>query len=644
MNPFKWILCSMNLLRHVPPPSIRGFRPFGDGDVEQSIPQRFEQHVRARGDETAVQWHGGSYTYAALNATANRLARAMLSRGGSEAEPVALVFEHGGEALAAIMAVLKAGKFYVVLDAGYPADRLKYMLEDSGARLMVADVNSQAYAQELCGNTVELLPFDDVDPNLSGADLANHPAPDALAMIMYTSGSTGGPKGVMHSHRSILADARNHTSIWSLTSHDRHVLSDSLSFASSVRTIYGSLLNGAAVFPYDVRKDGFAGMKRWLLDNEITVVRAVPTSLRNFMATLDEDDVFPATRVVAAGGEPILRSDVDNFNRHFLPHCILSHSFGPTETLTVTFALVPHGTQVAEAKLPIGHCAADRQVVLVDESGREVADGEVGEITVRSRYLSSGYWRDPDRTRAAFLPGPGGSDLRTYLTGDLGRRGTDGVLVHVGRRDSQVKIRGVRVEVSEIESALRALKGIRDAVVVGREAAPGETRLVAYFVESGAQPISTRTLREQLAQTLPGYMVPSVFIAMAAIPQTASGKTDHQRLPPPILVRGDLDGPLRTPRNTIEIDLVEIWKEILGVEQLSIDDEFLNLGGDSLKAAQIASRAAHRFRCDVQASAPMLLETVARMAEVVAAATGAQGGSDVVWPDQTRADWRSWRQ
>jgi acyl-coenzyme A synthetase/AMP-(fatty) acid ligase/acyl carrier protein len=411
-----------------------------------------------------------------------------------------------------------------------------------------------------------------------------------------------------------------------------------------VRTIYGSLLNGAAVFPYDVKKNGFAGMKRWLLDNEITIVRAIPTSLRNFMATLDEDDVFPAVRVVAAGGEPILRADVDNFNRHFQPHCVLSHSFGPTETLTVTFALVPHGARVSDSKLPIGHSAADRQVVLLDDSGREVADGEEGEITVRSRYLSSGYWRDPDRTRAAFLPAPEGSDLRTYLTGDLGRRGADGVLVHVGRRDSQIKIRGFRVEVSEIECALRALKGIRDAVVVGRETAPGETRLVAYFVESGAQPVLTRTLREQLARTLPGYMVPSMFVAMPAIPQTPSGKTDHNRLPPPTPVRSDLDGPLRAPRNAIEIDLVAIWKEILGLEQLGIDDDFLDLGGDSLKAAQIAARVAYRFRCDLAPTAPLQLETVARMAEAVAAAAGAHAGSDVAWPDQTQSDWRSRRQ
>jgi amino acid adenylation domain-containing protein len=606
----------LQLLAGIPPVRNEAFCRFDDVEVEQSIPQRFEQQARTYGDRLAIKWDRGHYDYAALNATANRVARGMLARGGNLAEPVALLFDHSGEALAAMMAVLKAGKFYVVLDPSSPADRLRYMLKDSGARLMIADTDSDGYARELCGSAIKLLHFGDVDPNLSGDDLAGHSAPDDLAMMMYTSGSTGGPKGVMHSHRSILADARNHTNIWSLTALDRHVLSDSLSFASSVRTIYGSLLNGAAVFPYSIRKDGFSGIKQWLLDNEITILRAIPTSLRHFMATFGEEDVFPAVRIVAAGGEPILRSDVDSFNRHFPPHCVLSHSFGPTETLTVTFALVPHGTRVTEGKLPIGYCAPDRQVVLRDESGREVVDGDVGEIAVTSRNLSSGYWRDPERTRAVFLPSPAGGDVHTYLSGDLGRRENDGALVHVGRRDSQVKIRGYRVELAEIESALRAMEGIREAVVVGRETTPGETRLVAYFVASGLQPVLPRTLREQLAQTLPDYMVPSVFVAMAAIPQTPSGKTDHHRLPP-IPVRSDVDGSLRAPRNEIEGDLATIWKEVLGVTQLSIHDDFLHLGGDSLKAAQIAARAADRFNCDVPASAALRLETVARMAEAL---------------------------
>jgi acyl-coenzyme A synthetase/AMP-(fatty) acid ligase/acyl carrier protein len=344
------------------------------------------------------------------------------------------------------------------------------------------------------------------------------------------------------------------------------------------------------------------------------------------MAALDDGQVFPAVRVVAAGGEPILRSDVDNFNRHFPPHCVLSHSFGPTECLTVTFALVAHGTRVIESKLPIGRCPPDREVALLDESRREVADGEEGEIAVRSRYLFSGYWRDNERTQAVLLPGPGEDPVRTYLTGDFGRRGKDGLLVHLGRRDSQVKIRGFRVEVSEIESALRANKGVRDAVVVGRETKSGETSLVAYFVASGVPPLSVRTLRENLARALPAYMMPSTFVVMGAIPQTPTGKTDYLRLPPPTSVRSHLDGPVKAPRNATEIDLVAIWKEILGLDQLGIDDDFLSLGGDSLKAAQIAAYAALRFKVDLPANAPLLHETVARMAEAVAG-TVAQGRS-----------------
>ena len=184
----------MKLLRRLPPSPMEAFLPFEEADVEQSIPQRFAQMVQAHGDDLAIKWERRSYTYAQLDATANRLARALLQRGGREPEPVALLFEHGGETLAAIMAVLKAGKCYMVLDAGNPADRLKYMLQDSGAKLMVADADSHAYGRELCGSTIELLRFGDTDTNLPDADPGAHPAPTSLAMIMYTSGRPAAPR------------------------------------------------------------------------------------------------------------------------------------------------------------------------------------------------------------------------------------------------------------------------------------------------------------------------------------------------------------------------------------------------------------------------------------------------------------------
>ena len=623
----------MKLLARIPPAPSYAFRRFEDGDVEQSIPRRFEQQARAYPDRLAVQWDSGSYDYAALNATANRMARELLARGGNAAEPVALMFELGGEALAAIMAVLKAGKFYVFLDPDYPPDLVRTMLDASGARLMVTDARWHEHARQLCRGTIELLRFDQVNPDLSQEDLGVYPAADALATIIYTSGSTGGPKGVLHSHRSLLCDARNHVNGWGYTSHDRHLLAASLSFASSPRTIYGSLLVGAAALTYDVKKKGFAALTPWLLENEITVLRAVPTFFRSLMKTLNEDQLFPTVRVLAIGGESMLRSDLDCFNRHFLPRCVLAHSYGPTESMTVSWVLLPHGTQTADGKLPIGRGLPDKEIVLLDESRRAIADGEVGEIAVRSRYNSPGYWRDPERTREAYLPDPDGGEASTYLTGDLGRRGGDGMLHYFGRRDFQVKIRGYRVEVAQVESALCAMKGIRDAVVVGRETAPGETQLVAYYVASpvasaapGAPAVTARTLRQRLAQTLPDYMIPSAFVAMAAIPQTPNGKADLRQLPPPP-AREPRDETSRAPRNAIEVDLVAIWKAILGVEQLGIDDDFLGLGGDSIKAAQIAAYAGARFGFEMSPNTALQLETVSRMAELVAARANGDGAA-----------------
>ncbi len=609
----------MRLLQHIPIAPDSGFRPFADAEIEQSIPQRFEQQVEARGDRLAIKWGRRSYTFSSLNETANRLARTLLSLGGASTEPVALLFDHGGDALAAIMGVLKAGKFYVVLDPGYPRDRLTYMLEDSGARLMVADSNNLDFARQLCGKTIELVDFDDVDRGLSGANLAAYPAPDCLALILYTSGSTGRAKGVMHSHRSVLVDVRNHTNAWSLTAGDRWLLYTSLSFANSVRTVYNSLLNGAAVFPFDVKTNGFGKLAAWMVDNEITIVRGVPTSFRIFTATLDKDRKFPAVRVLSLGGEPMLQGDLSYVNRHFSPSCVLSHAFGPTECLTVCWALVPHGTPIAEGKLPIGFPLRNKEVLLLDEARREVGDGEIGEIAVRSRYISPGYWRDPERTRAAFLPDPNGGEARTYLTGDFGMRASDGSLIHVGRRDFQVKIRGFRIDVSEIENVLRAMAGISDAVVVGREMAPGEQRLIAYFVASAKPPISEGTIRENLARALPDYMIPSAFVAIDTIPQTPNGKTDRLRLPLPARDRRDTDAPLTVPGSAIETELAAMWAEVLGLERVGTNYSFLDLGGDSLQAARIAARVAARFKLEISVGALLNYKTVAHMAEVVAA-------------------------
>ncbi len=592
---------------------VAGFIPFEDPEIEQSIPQRFEQQARAYGDHVAIKSEHETFTFNSLNRTANQLARMIFTRSGDATEPVALLFDHGAAVLVAILAVLKTGKFYVFLDPSYPPDRLQYMLEDSGAKVMITDANNVALAGQLCGERIDVIKFEEVDKDSPDFALDVYPTPDSLAMILYTSGSTGRPKGVTHTHRNVLVETRNITNTWCVTAQDRWLLHTSVGFANSVRNIYSSLLNGGSIYPFDIKKNGFSGLSNWLLSNEITILRSVPTTFRNFMNTLEDGQVFPAVRIVAVGGEPMSRADLEYFNRHFLSHCVLSHGLGPTECLTACCALIPHGTQITGSKLPIGYPLKDKEVLVLGESGCELGEGEVGEIAVRSRYLSPGYWRDINRTKTVFLSDPLGSDARIYLTGDLGLR-VNGCLIHVGRKDFQVKVRGFRIDISEIEIALRASDDIADAVVVARPENADEQPLIAYFVPASHPTITVTKIRQNLAQLLPDYMIPSRFISIDAIPKTPNGKVDRLRLPLPTRDRPDLETPFVAPGTLMEMELAAIWAEVLKLDKVGINDSFFDLGGDSLLATRIIERVATRFKVDLPMKVLFESPTVAKVA------------------------------
>lgn len=597
--------------------AVHPYTPFGDDELDQSIPERFEKQVLIHPDRLAIRSPDGSFTYADLNRTANRLARAILATSGAKAGAVALLFEHGANALVAMLAVLKAGKFYVVLDPTYPADRLAYMLADSGAGVVVMDTRSRPLFVRLAQGGLPSVNLDELDEGCPGDNLDASPAPDALAMLLYTSGSTGNPKGVMHSHRNVLVEVRNLTNAWCVGSRDRWLLYTSLSFANSVRTIYCTFLNGGALFPYDLKRTGFGALPDWLRSNGITILRTLPTTFRNFMAVLSPGELFPDVRVLSIGGEPMYRSDVDAFNDHFAPSCTIAHGLGPTECFMVCMNYVPHGTRIDASKLDIGLPFPDKDVLLLDEGGREVPVGEVGEICVRSRYIALGYWRDAERTRAAFLTDPQDPAGRIYRTGDLGTRAADGCLTHVGRRDFQVKIRGFRVDVSEVEVAMRTVQGVKDAVVAGREDTAGEKRLVAYYVASTTPPVTAARIRRSLAQVLPDFMVPTAITRLDAMPLTPGGKTDRLRLPAPSRERPPLESVYVMPSTALERVLVDIWTEVLAIDEVGIHDDFFELGGDSLGVAKVVGRVRMKLDVDLPFKAIFEAPTVARLAEHV---------------------------
>jgi amino acid adenylation domain-containing protein len=560
----------------------RSFTPFEASAIEQSIPSRFEQQAETCAHRLAI---GGrqELTYAQLNSFANGLARQILeasSRSAAGFETVVVLVPRGAEAVAALLAALKAGKIHVSLDATFPRDRIAAQFADSQARVVVTTPSQRALAESLSPERILVV---EIPSSISPCEnLGLAIAPDAPATLQYTSGSSGSPKGVLTLHRSILHNVHCHANSGGSGVDDRFLPNGLLGSLNA-------LLNGASVFPYAVKEGGLASLSGWLRENEITVMSGVPTTFRRFAAQLTADDRFPHLRLIKLTGEPIYRRDVDLFQQRFPPGCFLQFSFALTEASAVAWRLIGHDVKSDRDLVPVGLPVPGKEVLLLDDQRRPVPAGETGEIAVRSRYLAAGYWRQPDLTEARFLRDPEDPAVSTYLTGDLGRFGPDGMLVHLGRKDSQVKIRANRVELAEVEAALRGIDGVRDAAVVARPDESGETSLAAYFVPSVTPPPPFGLVRRALAEKLPGYMVPATVTPVAQLPLLPNGKVDRRALPdPPRSPAARQPDSYKPPRTPMELLVAESWREILRLERVGASDNFFDLGGDSLAAIESA--------------------------------------------------------
>ena len=592
------------------------FIEFRREEIEQSIPERFEQQVRRYPDRLAVKTKRHALTYEALNQAANRIAQAILAYRGAGPEPVALLLEKDAPLLAAIFGALKAGKFYVPLDPSFPQARTAYMLGNSQAGLVVTNSQNLALARELAQDARQLLNIDALDSRLSTADPGLGIPADSLAYIIYTSGSTGQPKGVVQTHRNVLHSIMNRTNDFHLCADDRVTFLSSASFSGAVKEIFGALLKGAALLPFDMREESVAHLAHWLRQEELTIYLSVATVFRHFVSTLTGEEQFPKLRLIFLASEPVYKRDVELYKKHFAASCILSDGFGTTEHAPARIYYFDKHTQMQHSVLPAGYPVEDTEVLLL-EDGKEVGVNQIGEIALKSRYLSPGYWQRPDLTQAAFLPDPNGGDARIYRTGDLGLLLPDGCLLHLGRQDFQVKIRGHRVEAAEIETALLNAGNIKEASVVLREDRPGDQRLVAYLVPAQKPAPTIPTLRRMLAATLPGYMVPAAFVLLDALPLLPSGKVDRRALPAPDSARPALQSPFVAPRTPVEEALAGIWAEALNLDQVGIYDNFLELGGDSLLATQVLAQVIRTLQVEVPLRSLLASPTVADMAVVI---------------------------
>ena len=590
------------------------FVPFPTDEAAGSLSRRFEEQVGRDPGRLAIKTRKHAFTYGELNAVANRVAHAIVRHSGNRDEPVALLFAHDALAIAAMLGALKAGRPYVPLDPSYPRQRLDYILRDSTARLLLTEHRHAAAARELGGNAVHIVELESIDAPADNFESVT--GPQNLAFILYTSGSTGQPKGITQSHRNVLHDVMHYTNSGHHCADDRFLLLSSLSFADSVRTVYGSLLNGASLFPFDIHEEGCAPLAAWMLDQRITIYRSVPTLFRHFVQSFTGRERFADLRLIYLGGEAVLRTDVELYRRCFAPACVLVNRLGTTETLTFRYYFIDHDTALPGTIVPVGYAVPDQDVILFDEAGNESAPGAVGEMAIRSRYLSPGHWRRTDLTEATFAVDAEDSQLRTYRTGDLGRFRPDGCLEHLGRKDFQVKIRGHRIETAEVEAALLRLDCIREAVVIA-ERRRSHDSLCAYVVAATEPPPTTSMLRALLSTAIPDYMIPSSYVVLDSLPLLPNGKVNRRGLPPRLRARPALDEPVVVPRNPTEAAVAALWEDVLELEAIGIHDAFLDLGGDSLAATQVVTRVRDRFGLDISIAMLWQAPTVASMASLV---------------------------
>ncbi|SEM69381.1 amino acid adenylation domain-containing protein [Stigmatella aurantiaca] len=567
------------------------------------------ERARLSPEKAAILSGAESLTYGELDARANALAWRLRELGVGPDTLVVIYLERSIEQLVAVLGILKAGGAYVPLDPEFSNARRADVIADSEARIAVTRASHAAFFATQGVTVVTVEP----------GEARHEPPPSAvtpenLAYVIYTSGSTGRPKGVMVSHRALASLVQAERVRFGVVPEDRILQFNSLSFDSSVEEIFLALCTGATLVLRDAAMlatvEGFlAGCEQWA----VTLLDLPTAFFHTVVAAITERELpLPSSlRFVIVAGERVRADRVTQWHRRAPPSIHLINVYGPTEaTVSATCHDLPAATTTGLDDVPIGQPLRTMGAYVLDGRLEPVPAGGVGELWLTGEGLARGYFRDPALTAERFMVDPHATapGSRMYRTGDLARMRADGVLEYLGRADEQVKIRGFRVELGEIETALRACEGVRDALVLLQgENAGKEARLIAYVV--AAPEVAPSALRAQLAARLPPYMVPAAIVRLDAFPYGSSGKVDRRALPPP---PSSIEG--EAPRTSTEAVLAGIWADVLQLGRVGIDQGFFELGGHSLLAMQVIARLRSTFGVELPLRALFEEGTIAALA------------------------------
>lgn len=590
------------------------FVEFAKNEIEQSIPERFEKIAHQYSEHIAVKRNSEAITYDALNRAANRLARRIMSQSDRSPEPVALFLRPGISLVIAELAVLKAGKINLFVNPAQPRERSEHILKNSEASIVVTDARHSSMIEEWANSPRTLIDVDQGDTQFSDDNLGIPISPSSYAELAYTSGSTGMAKGVLKSHRSRLRTCMDFINASHICAQDRIAV---FGRGATGKHVHYTLLSGAAFYFVALRDEQLLHLANWLRDEKITIFVTLPTAFRHLATDLRINETLPDLRLIRMSGERLIKNDVLLFQKHFPAGCTLVNTYAAQETGDVCFYFIDRNSTMKTSRVPVGFPAEGTEIAVIDELGNNVGIDVPGEIIVQSQSLPVYCRNVAGRLNYTVAANEEMGD-RTYHTGDIGQLTADGCLVHLGRSDSVVKIRTFRVDIGEVEAKLAEYPGVKETAVVSTESTVGDTRLVAYYVPHVGIKPTTSLLRRFLLDRLPEYMVPSSFVCLEKFPLTATGKVARRALPSPGNKRPDLDSQYLSPRTPIEATLENIWSDILGIEELGVNDSFFDLGGHSLTAMRVISRVIQDFQLEIPLQSLFQSPTIAEMAAVIA--------------------------
>ena len=556
---------------------------------QTSIHELFEAQVARTPNAPAVIFGEHQLTYQELNAKANQLAHYLQSLGVGPEILVGLYVERSLDMVVGLLGILKAGGGYVPLDPSYPRARLEFMLQDAHISLLVTQAQ---LATTLSIPNIQTISMDTDWPavaHFSSDNLHVPVSPDNLAYVIYTSGSTGQPKGVAIPHRGFVNYLSWCIQTYNVAEGNGTLVHSSIGFDATITGLFSPLLVGKPVFLVSPHQEIEALSQALQSHHQLSLVKLTPAHLALLSQLLPPDSLSGQTQALVIGGEALHEHHLA-FWRNHAPTTRLINEYGPTETVVGCCVHEVTPTEKISGPIPIGRPIANTQLYVLDAHQNPVAIGVVGELYIGGAGVARGYLNRPELTAKKFIANPFGEG-RLYRTGDLARYRKDGSLEYWGRVDTQVKLRGFRIELDEIEAVLSRHAQVQQCVVIVREDISGHQRLVAYVVRpSETEELEQAALKAYLKAQLPDYMVPGVIMSITALPMTPNGKVDRQALPEPEQRSGQ-SLEFVAPETELEQTLATIWQDILNLEKVSIQDNFFELGGDSILSIQMIAQA-----------------------------------------------------